>query len=305
MFTHTYSLFCAFLRLSRLNELKKRTPPALSLLSVTVLLLSSGCAWFATIPPSPPLSPQVVAAIVSAFQEQGSGVETLFSSGTLTLETQGAQSEATALIVASRDPSHIKIEITHPWGQPLLHILVNGSRLDILSFSEKRRYYGDLGSCFLLKSIPFPLDADLLWSLARAYPMLPPYHHARSLKGDQITLMDQEEGNIQVIDLYPDSKLPRRVWFCREEAAISFSDFQGMSGMAYAREIRLSDDEDTTRLTLDIRQMVFNRPVPAAIFQQAAPPGFEAVPLATNDAERSGSLREAWADRWHPTCSHP
>jgi len=262
-----------------LIPLKQKTPLILRLLWVTVLLLSNGCAQFTTRPPSPPLGHQQIAGIISSFKDQESAVHTLISSGTLTIESQGAQSEAEVLIVARRDPSSIRIEITHAWGRPLLHILVDGPRLDILSFSEKRHYRGRLGSPFLLKQIPFPLDSDLLWSLARAYPVLPPYHRAQSEKGDQITLTDKQKSDIQVIDLYPDSNLPRRVWLCRQGTTMSFSNFQDSSDLIYGGEIGLSDAENTTRLTLEIRKMVFNRSVPEAIFQQEAPQDFEEVHL--------------------------
>lgn len=259
--------------------LKQKSPLILRLLWVAVLVLSSGCAQLMTRSPSLPLARQQIAGIISSFEDQKSAVHTLVSSGTLTIESQGAQSDAEVLIVARRDLSRIRIDVTHAWGRPLLQILVDGPRLDILSFSEKRRYRGRLGNPFLLKQIPFPLDSDLLWSLARAYPVLPPYHLAHSEKGDQITLTDNQKSDIQVIDLYPASNLPRRVRLCRQGTTISFSDFQDRGGLIYGGEIALSNAENTTRLTLAIRKMVFNGSVPEAIFQQEAPYDFEEVHL--------------------------
>lgn len=261
-----------------MNPLRPRTHSFLILLLLMGLLFSGGCAWFAMGPPSPPFDRQEIAAIVSAFENQEKAVHSLFSTGTFTLETQGAQSEAEVLIVARRDPPSIRIEITHPWGQPLLHIQVNGSRLNVISFSEKRHYRGRLGTPWILKQIPFPLDPDLIWSLARAYPVLPSYHHAQSTKDNQMTLMDERDADIQVIDLYPD-RHPRRVRLCRQGTVIAFSDFQDLSGILYAGKIQVTDGENTTLLTLDIRQMVFNRELPEGIFRQEPPPGFEAVDL--------------------------
>lgn len=259
--------------------LKQNIPLVLRLLWVAMLLLSNGCAQFMASPPSPPLDRQQISDIISSLKGQESAFHTLVSSGTLKVEIQGAQSEADVLIVARRDPSSIRIEITHAWGRPLLHILVDGPRLDILSFTEKRHYRGRLGSPFLLKQIPFPLDSDLLWSLARAYPMLPSYHQAQSMKGDQIILTDKQRSDIQIIDLYPGSNLPQKVWLCRHGASMSFSDFQESSNLIYGGEIGLRDAENTTRLTLEIRKMVFNRSVPESLFQHTAPQDFEEVNL--------------------------
>lgn len=262
-----------------MNHYGKKTPCILRLLSVALLLLLSGCAYFAAAPLSPPLGRQEIDRVVKAFEEQERAVETLFSSAALLFEVQGFQSEATVLVVARRNPSTIKIEITHPWGQPLLHILMKGPNLDIISFSEKRHYHGHLGSPDLRRLIPLPLNPELLWSLARAYPVLPPYHRARSMKGDQISLINKQNADIQVIDLYPDTFLPRRVRFCQEEAYMSFSGFQNRDGMLYAKEISLRDHEGATRMTLEIRQMISNSPLPKAIFEQGTPQGFEPAQL--------------------------
>jgi len=260
------------------NPLKPKTQPILNLLLLMGLLFSNGCAGFAKRAAPPPLGRPEIAAIVSAFEKQEKAVHTLISTGTVAIETQGTQSEAGVLIVARREPSSIRIEITHQWGQPLIHIQVNGSRLDVISFVEKRHYQGRLGTPWILKQVPFPLDPDLIWSLARAYPVLPPYGQVRSLKENQVTLMDEEDAVIQTIDLYPDRR-PRQVRMRRQETVMSFSDYQDQGGILYANEMQLADSEQTTLLTLHIRQMAFNKPIPEAIFNQAAPPGFKVVQL--------------------------
>jgi hypothetical protein len=233
------------------------------------------------IPPSPPFDRQQTQTILSAMQQQMEAVDSLVSSGSITLESQGAQSEAEILIVARRNPLDVMIEITHPWGQPLLHIRMNKSRMDVISFSEKRHYQGRLGCPWMLKGVPIPLDLDIIWSLARAYPVLPQYHLARSLKGDQITLLDEQATPLQVVDLNPEGGLPRNVLLCRHDVAISYSDFQEVDGTLYAGKIQLTQEQEMgSLLSLDIRQMICNRPLPEKIFQQEAPPDFEVVPLS-------------------------
>ena len=250
------------------------------MLSVLLLLLLSCCARVALIPPSPPLDHQAIAGIISTCKEQGAAVRTLFSSGTLTLDINSSESDVTVLIVAIRDPSKIKIEITHPWGRPLLHILIRGSSLEILSFTDKRLYSGRLGTHDLSKLIPVPLSPELLWTLARAYPVLLKYKRLLSLKGNQLTLLDQRGDKIQVIDLYPESNLPHSVAFCQQNAEMTFADFQNNGGIRYAKEIGLNSPDDNTRLALEIRKMTFNKPVPEAIFRLETPLDFESVPLS-------------------------
>ncbi len=265
-----------------MNAVKQKNPSIRRLFSVTLLLLLSCCARVAITPPSPPLDHQAITGIVSAFKKQGVAVRTLFSSGTITLDIKGSESEATVLIVATRDPSKIKIEITHPWGRPLLHILIKGSSLEILSFTEKRLYSGQIGTHDLSRLIPVPLSPELLWALARAYPVLLKYNRVLSLKGNQITLLDQRGDKIQVIDLYPESDLPHRVSFCQQNAEMTFSDFQNNGSIRYAKEIEMNSPENNARLALEIRQMIFNKPVPKAIFRLETPLDFDLVPLRVN-----------------------
>jgi len=157
------------------------------LISVFLLLLLSCCARIAITPPSPPLDHQAITGIISAFKEQWVAVSyPLLLRGNAHPRYQRFQSDATVLIVATRNPSKIKIEITHTWGRPLLHILITGSRLDILSFADKRAYSGQLGTPDLSRLIPVPLSPELLWTLARAYPVLLNHNHALSVNGNQI-----------------------------------------------------------------------------------------------------------------------
>ncbi len=243
------------------------------------------CARVAITPPSPPLDHQAMTGIISVFKKQATVVRTLVSSGTLTLDIKGSESDTKVLIVATRHPSKIKIEITHTWGRPLLHILIKGSNLDILSFTDKRLYSGQLGNLGLTRLIPVPLSPELIWTLARAYPVLLNHNRALSVNGNQITFLDQGGDKIQVVDLYPESDLPQRVSFCKQNAEVIFSDFQNNDSIQYAKEIEMNSPNDNARLALEIRQITFNKPVPDAIFQLETPRDFEVVPLRNANRE--------------------
>ncbi|MCP4668686.1 MAG: hypothetical protein GY849_20270, partial [Deltaproteobacteria bacterium] len=70
-------------------------------------------------PPAPPLSPQEIEHRVSEFMDQQDRVTAFFSSGRLKVKTKDSESEANTLIMGTRDPFRIKIEITHRWGRQL------------------------------------------------------------------------------------------------------------------------------------------------------------------------------------------
>lgn len=248
------------------------------LLWVLLPLASAGCVWVAPRSAVPPLNRKQVETVIESFKDQERAVQTLFASGRLTLESQDAQSDAEILVVARRDPSALRIEITHAWGQPLFHICLQGGRLDVVSFPEKRHYEGRLDNPRIIKRLPFPFHTEAIWSIARGYPILPSYHQARSTKGRQIVLTDKADAVVQVIDLYPDALLPQKVWMRREGIALRFSGFEEVSGILHAKQIQWADDEQRILLAIEFRERVFNRALPEGIFQQQAP-DFEEIPL--------------------------
>jgi hypothetical protein len=182
-------------------------------------------------------------------------------------------------MLGTRDPSRIKIEITHPWGRPLLHILIQETSLHILSFPEKRLYLGHLGTSAPLNLLPGRLDPDQVWSLVRGYPVLGIYEYANSSKLNQITLLNGKTEIIQVIDLYQESNLPHQISFPEQGIKVSFSDFENENGIYYAEKITLDDPEGEATLALDRNHMVFNKSIPEAVFALEIPPEFTVIPL--------------------------
>ena len=248
-------------------------------MAVLCLIFFQGCAGIPVQPPAPPFSPQKIAQILSGIKEQESKVDTFFSSGQLMINAKGSESESDILIVGTKTPLRVKIEVTHPWGRPILHMLVNEANLHILSFPEKRYYLGSLGNFGPPWLFPKRLEPDQLWSLVRGFPVLRKHGQAVSLKGNQITLLNQKAEIVQVIDFCPQSNLPRLVSFPERNTKIFFSNYQRENGICYARDIRLNDPGTSSDLALNLKQMVFNKPIPEAIYSMKKPADFKALPL--------------------------
>jgi len=212
-------------------------------------------------------------------REQNRRVRVLFSSGRLTIKRQGSETELNILMAGVRDRNTVRIEITHPWGRPLLHVLLREKRFQILSFTEKRYYFGLLGKSERLGLFPDGLDHDQIWTVVRGYPVIPEYKHAISSKENQITLFNENGEKIQVMDFHPSSKLPRLIFFPREDMSISFSDFQNEAGIHYARRIQLDAPDSEGHFTVDVKQVVFNKTIPEEIFELEKPDGFKVVPM--------------------------
>jgi len=262
-----------------------------TLLTALVFLVLQGCSVLKFTPPDSALNEQSVVSIVSAFAAQEKAAKTLFFSGTLTLQNQASENSAQILMIADATApmacpyGRMKIEITHPWGKPLLHILIEGQRLDILDFTEKRFLRGRLTSRRLSERIPVPLKCCLLWSLARAFPALLKHQDVASFAGNQLTLLDSDGNKVQVFELHAGEPLPYRVSFCKENTLMMFSDFENDGGILYARRMNLSGPDQRIGLTIDISQMTFNTPLPKAVFTMDPPRDFKSVNLRDDSPE--------------------
>ena len=179
-------------------------------------------------------------------------------------------------MIGIRDPLRIKIEITHPWGRPVLHLLVYETRVHAVFFTEKRYYSGHLGTPGASGFFLCRLHPGQIWSLVRGHPVLWNCDHAASFEGNQITFLSKKEEIVQVIDFYPESSLPHLISFPEQDIEMSFSDFHDKKGLYYARNRKLYDPESETTLVVDLKQTLFNKPVPEAIFKLEKPPGFTA-----------------------------
>lgn len=262
-------------------------PSFLSSLLTWLLFLSlSGCATLYK-----PLPEGDVEIILASIQAQEREVFSFYTTGALSLRDRNWESDSHVLIVGNRNPFKIKIEVTHPWGRPIVHILIDDTKLQVLSFTEERLYLGVFSPETLSKFLPGELDADLVWAVLRGYPHLLPYQGTTSVKANQIRLLDHEGRAHQIIDLYPESKLPRMVFFPAKDIGLGFSDFQQIDGIYYARQVRVEDMGGKSNLMLKNGKMVFNKTIPKEVFQLVKPPSFRTFDLEEDSNEAGSSLR--------------
>ena len=246
----------------------------------------SHCAIIYKIPPQAPLSDQEATAIISRIEQQNREVSSFYSHGRLLVKNWKWESEANILIIGIKHPFKMKIEITHPWGQPILHVLIVKKRLQALSFSDNKLYLGTFTPEALSKFLPGNFNSDMIWTALRGYPVLLRYDKVLSLKANQIRLFNKEEEEIEIIDFYTDSRLPKFVTFPERHIKLALSDFRDNEGIVYAREVKVDPINRIGTLTIKSRKMVFNKVIPEQIFVIRKPPGFETVYL---DEGRNGT----------------
>lgn len=257
-----------------------KSPKILSEFSMIVLagLLLSGCAAFRTAPPAPPLSEPQVEKVLSGISQEDGRVTSLYSKGTLLFKDWLREEESSTVIAGSREPFRVKIEVTHSWGQPILHILIDRSRLEVLSFAESRLYMGDFTPEALSRFIPGSLSRELIWSVLRGYPVLRSYQRGISPRANRIELFGAGEERVETIEL-DENLQPVQVSLPAQEIVLTFSDIRESDGIAYAGGVGVDQKKARGKLFLRNEKMVFNRPIPNEVFSIEKPPAFTVVQM--------------------------
>jgi len=262
-------------------------PLGLYLIAILCSIILANCA---TIPKSfyqEPLSYDEVKNIIEKVQDQGKKVSSFYSFGSLSVKDGNWESESNILAVGTKNPFLIKIEITHPWGQPILHILIDQIRLEVLSFREKRFYLGTFTPAALSRFFPVDFNTDLIWSALRGYPNIIGHHRVAFMGRNQISLLNGEEKEIEIIDLYPENLLPKLVSFPEKNIYLGFSNFQEDKGIIYAKKVKVKMVKRDVNLVLKNRKMVFNKIIPEQVFVIKKPPSFKTFYLDENGGEKS------------------
>ena len=247
------------------------------ILLLTVSLF--GCATVRKRPPGPPLSDREAGQILHLMQEQEGRISSFYALGRVVAGDWYGQSDADILTVGVRKPYRIKIEITHSWGQPLLHILIDGKKVEVLSFRENRLYVGTFTPQALSRFIPAGLDPDLIWGALRGYPNLLPHRDFRSLGAHQISLFDEKGEEVETIDLYRGQALPKTVTYPERDIQVVYSEFHEQEGVSYAGSVKLGHLVGGKTLALRYEKMVFHPAIPEDIFVIKKPPSAEIVDI--------------------------
>lgn len=260
----------------RLTFSAKSWTPLRLYLSVTFFLfLLCSCATLHKTSFHLPLSKQDVQTVLSGIREQESRVFSCYMNGQLTVKNWIWNSDFNILIVGTKEPYRIKIDVTHPWGQPIVHVLIDRTSLKVLSFQEERFYIGAFTAETLSEFFPGNFDTDLIWSVVRGYPKLLEYQRAISIEPDQVSLLDDKEAVVEIIDIRPDNPLPRQVSYPKQNIMMVFSDVQENQGIYYARKIKVKNTKEKGSLVIENKEIGFNRTFPEQIFLIEKPPLFE------------------------------
>lgn len=250
-------------------------------LLITIALFAatlSGCA--AIRPALPPLTPPEVTSIAEDLANQKRAVSSFYSMGTVVMRRWLVESEeAKILVVGTRDPLRIKVEITHPWGPPILHISIDRDRIEAFSYPDAVLYTGPANSETIGRFLPCPPDIDSIWAVLRGYPALPGADTVRPGEGGQVVCFESCAVSPWILQVRHLNLEPERLTFPEGGLEVVFSDIQESGEVRYAGEVEVRPGKGGGRVIIKNAEMVFNREIPEQIFQVKKPPVYSWVEL--------------------------
>jgi len=186
----------------------------------------------------------------------------------------------TNLFAVGSNPYKIRLEITHPWGKPLLYIVADEKNISVLSLRDKKFFKGPPHSFNMKQFFLYGLDLDLAWKIfSGSVPILPTYGGTVSLKPHEISLYNKQGEIIETISFSSKTLLPRSIYFPKKGLSMLFSEFEEGDLGPHPLKIKVLKENEDQLVVIRYKSFILNKPVPEEIFQLSPPPSFEIVNL--------------------------
>jgi hypothetical protein len=244
-----------------------------------LLFFFGSCVSLKSVPTPLNLSEQQWTALVAQMALEQQKVDSFFVNGTLDIKNQKGDAEVAILSVGIRNPLRLKIEVSQSWGTPILHILIDQNRMEVLSFTEQTYYSGTFQSQWMSRFLGVELSPEMIWASLRGYPLILLQNAGRREGPNPVTLKDQDDRLIEQITINPETLMPAEVFFPQSKLYLRFSEYQQSNQVLYAQKIEISRSDQKQVLFLSYTEALFNLEVPSQIFSLSKPAGFKTVEL--------------------------
>ena len=251
----------------------------LSYLFIFLLTLVLGCASLEPFPPVKPFSQKESDRLISNLKDQEEKVSTFQGIGKLNLKKGEEEIEANLFAIGS-NPYKIRLEITHPWGRPLLYIVADEKSISVLSLTDKKFFRGPPHSLDIKQFFLYGLDLDLAWKIfSGSVPILSASGGTVSLKPHEISLYNKQGEIIETISFSSKTLLPRSIYFPMKGLSILFSEFEEGDLGPHPLKIKVLKESEDQLVVIRYKSFTLNKPIPEEIFQLNPSPNFEIVNL--------------------------
>lgn len=250
----------------------------LSYLTVFVLSLVSSCAHLVPLPPAEPFSQEETAHMISRLSEQEERIVSFQGVGRLRFKEGEEDSESNLFAVGSR-PFRARLEITHPWGKPLFHIVVDENNISVLSLTDNKFFRGPANPINTNRFFLCGLDLDSAWRIFSGRAPILPHYRAASLRPNRISLYNRQDEVVEEISFSAGSLLPRSIYFPKKRVTIMLSEFREGDVGPFPQKIRIVKGDEEQLVEIQYKNLQVNKPIPEEIFRLNPPPGFEIIQL--------------------------
>lgn len=260
-----------------------RTRHALSLAA-----LALGCS---SPPPRYPITDPAVA--LASVRARDARVRELRAHGSA--EQYGAQGRLRGeVFVFVRRPSQMRVD-TRAFGTTVSSVVSDGETLSLTDLQNGRFYTGPARPCVAAQLLGIPLEAaEVVAVLAGGPPLLDGRAQIAWRDGRYVLDLAGAERRSEQLELEitdaeregarPEAQHPRPV---RAElrdpsgvrAVLTFEDYADVDGVPFPRRVRVVMERDHVDLTVRYRELTLDPELPDDVFDTAAPPAVETVPV--------------------------
>jgi hypothetical protein len=247
-----------------------------------LLILASGCAHIFHLPSHKPFSEKEINRLTSHLKEQQGSISSFQGTGRLRYKDGDKESAGLDLFTVGCRPGRIRLEITHSWGRPLFHVVVDGKNISALSLTDNKFFYGPLTSSNIRRFFKFDLEPELVWEIFAGVTPILPYVKADSLKAREIVLYDMQNEVMEAISFSGEGILPGSVSFPKKGFSVILSKFKEDGSRSYPLNIKVVSKDKNRSLDIRYKGLKFNRVFPEEVFRLDPPPDFKIIQLDNN-----------------------
>ncbi len=241
------------------------------------LFLQLGCSTLKQPVETKPLFHKDAAQMLSYLQGQNSNVESFQGIGRVSVNSGRSELES-SLFIAGKSPFKARLEITHFWGKPLIHIVIDGRDVSVLSLTEKKFFrchdgYLDIDHIFLSR-----LDTKIIWGiLAGRVPILDEVVKAVGYKENEILLFNSSGQIIERILFSFSPIVAKEIYFPLKEITINLSEFRRMNSGYLPLKIEIIEEKPDRAIKIQYKDFEIGNQIPDEIFYLAPLPGYEVI----------------------------
>jgi len=239
-------------------------------------LIFSSCITTSSVAPEKNMRNPISA--VPFFYEQEEAVNSFIASGTLSYGKKMRTDEGSFFAVGTLNPLKLKLEITHPWGGDIMHVLFDQNNITVVSFRDKAIYKGEYTELTQINSLILA-DPLIVWSFFRGFPRLLPYEDSYTEGNNKFFLLGSNSFLKQSVSLEEGRMIPLSTEYNSIGIIVDTDDFTNIGDIFYALAIKIASKNTDEFIDIRFKGHEFNRSITQGIFNIFVPPGFQVLPF--------------------------